>query len=112
MCLAIVALDAHPAFALVIAANRDEFHARPAAPAAWGAAPPFHRILAGRDLQAGGTWLGIRRDGRWAISHRHYVHEMDDTRLVENARYATDGRRNRTDPSYGSLGTVERGGSV
>lgn len=53
-----------------------------------------------------------RRDGRWAISHRHYVHEMDDTRLVENARYATDGRRNRSDPSYGSLGTVEREGSA
>jgi len=67
MCLAIVALDAHPAFALVIAANRDEFHARAAAPAAWGDAPPFHRILAGRDLQAGGTWLGITRDGRWAL---------------------------------------------
>jgi uncharacterized protein with NRDE domain len=67
MCLAIVALDAHPAFALVIAANRDEFHARAAAPAAWGDAPPFARILAGRDLEAGGTWLGVRRDGRWAL---------------------------------------------
>ncbi len=67
MCLAVVALDAHPAFALVIAANRDEFHARAAAPAAWGDAPPFARILAGRDLEAGGTWLGVRRDGRWAL---------------------------------------------
>ncbi len=67
MCLAVVALDAHPAYALVIAANRDEFHARPAAPAAWGAAPPFAGVLAGRDLQAGGTWLGVHRDGRWAL---------------------------------------------
>ena len=67
MCLAVVALDAHPAFALVIAANRDEFHARAAAPAAWGDTPPFTRILAGRDLEAGGTWLGVRRDGRWAL---------------------------------------------
>jgi uncharacterized protein with NRDE domain len=67
MCLAVVALDAHPAFALVVAANRDEFHARAAAPAAWGDAPPFARILAGRDLEAGGTWLGVRRDGRWAL---------------------------------------------
>ena len=67
MCLVVVALDTHPAFALVIAANRDEFHARAAAPAAWGDAPPFTRILAGRDLEAGGTWLGVRRDGRWAL---------------------------------------------
>ena len=67
MCLAVVALDAHPDFALVVAANRDEFHDRPAAAAAWGDAPPFAGILAGRDLKAGGTWLGVRRDGRWAL---------------------------------------------
>ncbi|MBK9115390.1 MAG: NRDE family protein [Betaproteobacteria bacterium] len=67
MCLAVVALDAHPAYSLVIAANRDEYHDRPAAPAAWGDAPPFADILAGRDLKAGGTWLGVRRDGRWAL---------------------------------------------
>lgn len=67
MCLALVALDAHPQFALVIAANRDEFHARPASAAHWGRAAPFADILAGRDLDAGGTWLGIRRDGRWAL---------------------------------------------
>jgi uncharacterized protein with NRDE domain len=67
MCLALVALDAHPQFALVLAANRDEFHARPASAARWGQAAPFTDILAGRDLDAGGTWLGIRRDGRWAL---------------------------------------------
>jgi len=67
MCLAVIALDAHPCFALVIAANRDEFHARPAAAAAWGEAPPLDGVLAGRDLEAGGTWLGVRRDGRWAL---------------------------------------------
>jgi uncharacterized protein with NRDE domain len=67
MCLAVVALDAHPDYPLVVAANRDEYHARDAAPAAWGDAPPFAGILAGRDLRAGGTWLGVRRDGRWAL---------------------------------------------
>lgn len=67
MCLAVIALDAHPLFRLVIAANRDEFHARPASPAAWGHAAPFTDILAGRDLSAGGTWFGIQRDGRWAL---------------------------------------------
>ncbi|MEO8753625.1 MAG: NRDE family protein [Casimicrobiaceae bacterium] len=67
MCLVVAALDAHPGYALVVAANRDEFHARPAAPAAWGMEAPFTGILAGRDLQAGGTWLGVRRDGRFAL---------------------------------------------
>jgi len=67
MCLAVIALNAHPRYSLVIAANRDEFHARAALPAHWGEAPPFANILAGRDLEAGGTWLGVRRDGRWAL---------------------------------------------
>ena len=67
MCLAVVALDAHPRYRLVVAANRDEFHARAASPAAWGSDTLFTNILAGRDLEAGGTWLGVRRDGRFAL---------------------------------------------
>ena len=67
MCLAAIALGAHARYRLVVAANRDEIHARPAAPAAWGEAAPFTGILAGRDLEAGGTWLGLRRDGAWAL---------------------------------------------
>ena len=63
MCLALIAFDAHPRFRLVVAANRDEFHARPAAPAAWW----DEGILAGRDLQEGGTWLGVDRCGRFAL---------------------------------------------
>src|SRR5258706_7087428 len=67
MCLAVIALDAHPAYRLVVAANRDEFHARAASPASWGTDATFMNILAGRDLEAGGTWLGVRRDGRFAL---------------------------------------------
>lgn len=64
MCLILVAWQAHPDFPLVVAANRDEFHARPTAPIApWADAP---QVLAGRDLEAGGTWLGITRSGRFA----------------------------------------------
>jgi len=47
----------------VIAANRDEFHARPAAPAHWWS----DGTLAGVDLEAGGTWFGVTRRGRWAL---------------------------------------------
>jgi uncharacterized protein with NRDE domain len=63
MCLAVVALDAHPHYVLVVAANRDEWHERPAAPAAWWP----EGLLAGRDLVAGGTWLGVTREGRFAF---------------------------------------------
>lgn len=64
MCLLLFALDAHPRHRLVVAANRDEFFDRPAAPLhAWDDAPD---VLAGRDLRAGGTWMGVTRGGRWA----------------------------------------------
>ena len=109
MCLVFVAWRAHPRYRLIVAANRDEFHARPTAPAApWdgergapdgersavrapprtsakrapavlhgdvggdvdggvgGGAAAGSRILAGRDLVAGGTWLGVAADGRFA----------------------------------------------
>lgn len=64
MCLILLAWNRHPAYRLILAANRDEYHARPTAPAAWWQQPPG--ILAGRDLAGGGTWCGIDRRGRWA----------------------------------------------
>ncbi len=64
MCLILIAVDVHPRFRLVAAANRDEFYARPTAPAAFWKDRPG--LLAGRDLKAGGTWLGITRTGRFA----------------------------------------------
>ena len=64
MCLILIAWQAHPRYSLVVAANRDEFHDRPAAVAEfWDENPD---ILAGKDLQAGGTWLGISKSGRFA----------------------------------------------
>ncbi len=64
MCLILIALDSHPDYSLVVAANRDEFYDRPSAVAAFWADSPW--ILGGRDLRAGGTWLGIDRLGRFA----------------------------------------------
>jgi uncharacterized protein with NRDE domain len=64
MCLIVLAWRALPDHPLIVAANRDEFHARPAAPAAFWQDQPG--LLAGRDLQARGTWMGISRSGRFA----------------------------------------------
>ncbi len=64
MCLILLALRTHPAYPLVIAANRDEFYERPTATAgSWEDSP---RVLAGRDLVGGGTWLGVDVGGRFA----------------------------------------------
>jgi len=64
MCVIAFAWRAHPRWQLVVAANRDELHARAAAPLArWD--EPSH-MLAGRDLQSGGSWLGVSEQGRFA----------------------------------------------
>jgi uncharacterized protein with NRDE domain len=68
MCLVLVSWRAHPAYLLVVAANRDEFYERPSAPLGWW--PDEPEVLAGRDLaDAGGppgTWMGVARGGRFA----------------------------------------------
>lgn len=64
MCLIALAWQAHPAWPLIVAANRDELHRRPAEPLHWW--PDRPAFAGGRDLEAGGTWLATTRDGRFA----------------------------------------------
>jgi uncharacterized protein with NRDE domain len=64
MCLVLIARDSHPDYSVIVAANRDEFYERPTAHAQFWADSPS--VLAGRDLEAGGTWLGVDRQGRLA----------------------------------------------
>ncbi len=96
MCLVLVVWRVHPLYPCVVAANRDEFHARPAARAEWW--PDRPQILAGRDLEAGGTWLGLTRTGRFAA--------LTNYRDPEQRRAAA--------PSRGALVTamLESGASV
>jgi uncharacterized protein with NRDE domain len=108
MCLIVVALAQSARYPLVVAANRDEQHARPAHAAAWWPEPPS--VLGGRDLQAGGTWLAVDRRGRLAAvtnvrdpppepasrSRGALVAEYlggDDAALVYAASAARDGAR-------------------
>lgn len=65
MCLLVFAWQSHSDFPLIFAGNRDELHARPSAGAGFWEDTP--QILAGRDLQAGGTWLGVTTQGRFAV---------------------------------------------
>lgn len=64
MCLLAFAWKRHPDYPLILAANRDELRARPTAEAHWWHDAPD--VLGGRDLEAGGTWLGITTQGRFA----------------------------------------------
>ena len=65
MCLVALAWKTHPRWRLLMAGNRDEFHARPTAPLAeWRQVPG---LKAGRDLQSGGTWVGADARGRAAV---------------------------------------------
>lgn len=84
MCLVLIAWRGDARYPCVIAANRDELYSRPAAPAQWWPSQP--PILAGRDLSAGGTWLGMTRSGRFAA--------LTNFRDPEQRRLGTPSRGN------------------
>lgn len=109
MCLIVLAIGQDPVYPLILAANRDEFHARPTLDAGWWTDRPD--TFGGRDLQAGGAWLALHRSGRFATvtnyrdaeptaagfrSRGHLVAEFLDSRqspldyvkAIDGARYA------------------------
>lgn len=105
MCLLVFAWQKHPRYRLVLAGNRDEFHQRPAAPAAWWQERPD--LLAGRDLEAGGAWLGVSRDGNAAV-----VTNFRETPAVDTAKHSrgalvADFLRQPGDPDIWSAGVDE-----
>ncbi|HVY82146.1 MAG TPA: NRDE family protein [Steroidobacteraceae bacterium] len=85
MCLLVLAWRLHPRYRLVVAANRDEYHERPTSPL--GKWPEPNDILAGKDLRAGGTWLGLDR--------RHRFGAVTNFRELQRPR--------RSAPSRGTL---------
>ena len=64
MCLILFAYKQHPDYPLLLIANRDEFYRRPTQDAHWWDDHPG--VFAGRDLQSGGTWLGVNQQGNFA----------------------------------------------
>lgn len=88
MCLAIIAVGVLPDWPLIVAANRDEYHARATASLQpWGSCP---NLLAGQDLLAGGTWLGATTSGRFSLltNYRNALQQVAQApsrgRLVED----------------------------
>lgn len=67
MCILFFAIKQHPKYPVIICANRDEFHQRPTqAMHWWSEKDDKNAILAGKDLQAKGTWLGLNKQGRFS----------------------------------------------
>lgn len=78
MCIVSFHFQQHPKYKLIIAANRDEFYKRPAEPVHFW--PDHPNLIAGRDSEAKGTWLGMTKDGRFATltNYRHPKYFNDD----------------------------------
>ena len=88
MCLVVLAFHVSDDQPVILAANRDEFHARPAREAHWW--PDTNGILAGRDLEAGGTWLGINRAGRFATVTNYRDAHAPAADYLSRGRLVTD----------------------
>ena len=75
MCLIVFALNHHPNYKLIFAANRDEFYNRPSTPANYW--DDNKNLLAGKDLKEGGTWMGITKQGTFAaITNYRDLHNL------------------------------------
>jgi uncharacterized protein with NRDE domain len=105
MCLVLIALDSHPDYALIVAANRDEFYDRPTAPAEFWSDSP--EVIGGRDLKAGGTWLGIDRSGRFAAVTNYRQGEREAAAPRSRGYLVSDYLTTATDASA-HLERVER----
>lgn len=95
MCLTVFAFQADPKYPLIFASNRDEFYDRPAKPATFWYDHPT--LLAGRDLKAGGTWLGITSDHRFAAITNYRDMENNKENAPSRgdivAEYLTSGKK-------------------
>lgn len=97
MCLILLAWKSHSRYPLVVAANRDEYFARPSSPIHyWPDAP---NLLAGRDLEAGGTWLGLTTDGRFAAVTNYRDPSRNETDKRSRGALVADYLRRSIDPA-------------
>tara|TARA_R110002124_G_scaffold134129_1_gene296760 strand:+ start:10714 stop:11496 length:783 start_codon:yes stop_codon:yes gene_type:complete len=81
MCLIVFSYKTHPTYKLILAANRDELYERPTRAAQFWNEEGFPDILAGKDLKANGTWMGISKSGKWGALTNY----RDPKNIKENA---------------------------
>ena len=99
MCLLALALGVHARFPIVVAANRDEFYARPTEPLGWWSpAADAPLVLSGRDLEAGGTWMGLTAAGRLAMLTNIRAPSQQDPDAESRGRIVTDWLTGSEDP--------------
>jgi len=96
MCLVVLAFNAHPEIPLIVAGNRDEFHSRPTQDADWWA--DDMNIVGGRDLLAGGTWLAIHRNGRFATVTNYRDAEPKHGKLRSRGHLVSEFLRSELSP--------------
>ena len=88
MCLIFISIKHNPAYKLIVAGNRDEFYNRPTAAAGyWEDAPG---VLAGRDLEAGGTWMGVTRTGKISMLTNYRDPQHIDPRAPSRGQLVSD----------------------
>ena len=88
MCLVLIAWRVHPRYPLIVAANRDEFYARPTLPAQrW---PGPSGMIAGKDIEAGGSWMGVDAAGRFAAVTNFRELEPDPVDARSRGELVTD----------------------
>lgn len=96
MCLIFISLKEHPQYKLIVAANRDEFYNRKTAPADFWKDHPD--ILGGRDLEAGGTWLGVSRKGKISMITNYRDPKNIDPKAPSRGQLVSDYLNNNTSP--------------
>jgi len=96
MCMVVLAFNAHPELPLIVAGNRDEFHSRPTQGADWW--PDDTNIVGGRDLLAGGTWLAVHRNGRFATVTNYRDAEAKAGKLRSRGHLVTEFLRSGLSP--------------
>jgi uncharacterized protein with NRDE domain len=88
MCVVSIAWHAHPRWQLIVAGNRDEFHARSAAPL--GPWPDDPSIMAGRDILSQGTWMGVSNTGRFGVVTNIRTPDGPDPQKASRGALVTD----------------------
>lgn len=94
MCLLLISYKVYPNYKIIIAANRDEFYDRPAEAANYWKENPS--ILAGKDLKAGGTWLGITKEGRFAAITNYRNMKINNENAPSRGKLIIDFLSNKT----------------